>query len=320
MYVRGGLGSRRRGLPDSPSRPAATSSRTTSGCWQAGIGRSWSSRWLRLRHSNSSRAIRSTFRMRSIACAAPEAAGEKVFVADEYSQGHLDWYNFEMDPARRALGEPAAMPAPPVRSTLTMLPTAVTFNGMPNTRHWAFEDGRTNFGDVKPDTTDLGKLLLLEIGLIYANDWFIVPFTVPSGSVVTLRGLTSKDKSAASWPLPWMEVRNMAQRCPVIVVAASGAFDPPRPRPERPARLLCARRLNADPCPDALAAQARSEERGPQAHRLAFAPPFLRLAPRHAPRAHQERPRAPPDCGTTTRGQARPGPRHAPWPRIFSVL
>jgi hypothetical protein len=47
------------------------------------------------------------------ACAAPEAAGEKVFVADEYSQGHLDWYNFEMDPARRALGEPAAMPAPP---------------------------------------------------------------------------------------------------------------------------------------------------------------------------------------------------------------
>ena len=63
-----------------------------------------------------------------------------------------------------------------------MLPTQVTFNGMPNTRWWAFEDSRTNFGDIKPDTTDLAKLLLIEFGLVYANDWFLVPFTVPAGS------------------------------------------------------------------------------------------------------------------------------------------
>jgi hypothetical protein len=60
---------------------------------------------------------------------------------------------------------------------------------MPNTRWWAFEDSRTNFGDVKPDTTDLAKLLLIEFGLIYANDWFQVPFTVPAGSVVNIRGM-----------------------------------------------------------------------------------------------------------------------------------
>ena len=35
---------------------------------------------------------------------------------------------------------------------------------MPNTRWWAFEDGRTNFGDVDADTTDLAKLLFLEFG------------------------------------------------------------------------------------------------------------------------------------------------------------
>ena len=58
-----------------------------------------------------------------------------------------------------------------------MLPTQVTFNGMPNTRWWEFEDGRTNFGDIKPDTTDLAKLLLIEFGLVYANDWFLIPFT-----------------------------------------------------------------------------------------------------------------------------------------------
>ena len=60
---------------------------------------------------------------------------------------------------------------------------------MPNTRWWTFEDGRTNFGDVKPDTTDLAKLLLIEFGLVYANDWFLVPFTVPAGSIATFAGI-----------------------------------------------------------------------------------------------------------------------------------
>jgi hypothetical protein len=70
-----------------------------------------------------------------------------------------------------------------------MLPTAVTFNGMPNTRWWTFEDSRTNFGDIKPDTTDLAKLLLIEFGLVYANDWFLVPFTVPAGTLAEVRGV-----------------------------------------------------------------------------------------------------------------------------------
>ena len=34
--------------------------------------------------------------------------------------------------------------------TRTLPPAPLTFDGMPNTRWWAFEDGRTNFGDVTP--------------------------------------------------------------------------------------------------------------------------------------------------------------------------
>lgn len=123
------------------------------------------------------------------AMSTPQRQGEKVFVADEYFQGHLDWYNFDIDPSRNLLGEPGQPPQPPKSTTLTMLPTQVTFNGMPNTRWWAFEDSRTNFGDVKPDTTDLAKLLLIEFGLVYANDWFLVPFTVPIGSVANIKGI-----------------------------------------------------------------------------------------------------------------------------------
>ncbi|WP_280293967.1 hypothetical protein [Nocardia abscessus] len=121
------------------------------------------------------------------AASAPHAQGEKVLTADEYFHGHLDWYNFDVDTQRDSLGTP--QPAPPVPVTLTMLPTQVTFNGMPNTRWWKFEDSRTNFGDIKPDTTDLAKLLLIEFGLVYANDWFLTPFTLPAGSIANIRGL-----------------------------------------------------------------------------------------------------------------------------------
>ena len=123
------------------------------------------------------------------AASAPLADGEKVYVADEYYQGHLDWYNFDVDADRTVLGDPDPAADRPTPSTLTMLPVQVTFNGMPHTRWWKFEDSRTNFGDVKPDTTDLAKLMLIEFGLVYANDWFIVPFTLPAGRVATVRGV-----------------------------------------------------------------------------------------------------------------------------------
>lgn len=42
---------------------------------------------------------------------------------------------------------------------------------------------------MKPYTTDLGKLLLLEFALVYANDWFIVPYTLAAGALANVRGL-----------------------------------------------------------------------------------------------------------------------------------
>jgi hypothetical protein len=123
------------------------------------------------------------------ATSTPQGQAEKVFAAEEYFQGHLDWYNFDVDPSRSVLGELPETQEQPVAATLTMLPTQVGFNGMPNSRWWAFEDGRTNFGDIKPDTTDLAKLLLIEFGLVFANDWFLIPFTAPAGSVAKVRGM-----------------------------------------------------------------------------------------------------------------------------------
>lgn len=117
----------------------------------------------------------------------PQSSAEKVLVAEEYYHGHLDWHSFDFDPEQASLGD-VATEAPTVHR-LTMLPTNLTFNGMPHTRWWKFEDGLTSFGAIVPDKTDLAKAMLIEFGLVYANDWFLIPFTLPTGSLAQLRGL-----------------------------------------------------------------------------------------------------------------------------------
>lgn len=118
-------------------------------------------------------------------------AGPGALVADEYHGGHLDWYSVDAAAAEAPPAPPGPpAPAPPDRRVVgSFFPTGARFDGMPNTRWWTFEEGRTNFGDVQPDTTDLGKLLLIEFGLVYGNDWFLAPLQVPLGTVTRVDGL-----------------------------------------------------------------------------------------------------------------------------------
>ncbi len=123
------------------------------------------------------------------ACAAPDGDGEQALVAEGYAGGRLDWPSVDFDPNAADLG--AADPGGPVTThTYAGIPAPAAFDGMPNLRYWAFEDGRTNLGDVRPDTTDLAKLLFLEFGLVYANDWFVLPCDIPVGSLARVRGLS----------------------------------------------------------------------------------------------------------------------------------
>jgi hypothetical protein len=126
------------------------------------------------------------------AVSAPEAGGDKVMVAEEYYHGRLDWYNLDVDPSQSSLpGPPSGGPPADVQDAFTysFLPVTIQFEGMPNTRWWTFEDSKTSFGDIEPDTTDVSKLLLMEFGLVYANDWFLVPFQLPVGSLANVAGL-----------------------------------------------------------------------------------------------------------------------------------
>jgi hypothetical protein len=124
------------------------------------------------------------------ACSAPKAGAEKVLTATEYHHGHLDWYSLDVDPTSTTLGSAEPQPSDAQGSiTRTFVPTSVTFGGMPHPRWWTFEDWNTSLSFVKPDTTDLNKLLLLDFFVLYSNDWFSVPVTLPVGSITDVRGI-----------------------------------------------------------------------------------------------------------------------------------
>jgi hypothetical protein len=129
------------------------------------------------------------------ACAAPDfdGKGEIILIADAYHQGHLDWYSFDIQPdtERDQRFKGGLQPAlkPPQKQTFTFIPAVIEFGGMPNVRWWEFEDRKTSFGDIDAHTTDLAKLLLIEFGLIYANDWFLLPLELPVGSLARVEGL-----------------------------------------------------------------------------------------------------------------------------------
>jgi hypothetical protein len=133
------------------------------------------------------------------AVSAPEdESGEKraTLVAEQYYQGNLDWFAFDIDPQRRLQDVPdAQFPSGSfvVRPPVAFMPTQIEFNGMPNVRYWEFEDRRTDFGSIRAGTTDVPLLLLAEFGLIYGNDWTVIPYDLEVGTLADIKGIIVTD-------------------------------------------------------------------------------------------------------------------------------
>lgn len=133
------------------------------------------------------------------AVSAPEDESEKqraMLVAEQYHQGHLDWYAFDIDRQGRLedlQGATFSENSFVVQNPLAFLPTQIEFNGMPNVRWWEFEDRKTDFGSIRAGTTDVPLLMLAEFGLIYGNDWMVVPYNLEVGSLADIKGIIVTD-------------------------------------------------------------------------------------------------------------------------------
>lgn len=111
-------------------------------------------------------------------------------VADRFPGGRVDWYSFDTVSAPPVPGVPAAPPAKIVR---TFVPTPAIFFGMPNVRWWEFEDNRVGFGITTASKTDLVTMLLAEFGLVFSNDWFLIPIRASSGMLLDTKGIVVSD-------------------------------------------------------------------------------------------------------------------------------
>lgn len=133
------------------------------------------------------------------ACGTPadtSGSARLALTAKDYPGGRLDWYAFDVDRGTELAG-PREQPLPEAsvvfEAPLSFLPTPVDYGGMPNPRFWEFEDRKTSFGAIRASTSDLALLMLAEFGLVYGNDWILVPYDLAVGSFAALGGILVTD-------------------------------------------------------------------------------------------------------------------------------
>lgn len=128
--------------------------------------------------------------------AAPAGGDDQVTLnAGRYPGGRLDWHSFEVDAGASPLDvtDPGYIAPSPMQETISFLPVAASFKGMPNPRFWEMEERQLNFGALDAQTTDHLLLVFAELGLIYGNDWFVVPYKLPVNTLCRVESLIVTD-------------------------------------------------------------------------------------------------------------------------------
>ncbi|MEO8368637.1 MAG: hypothetical protein ABI806_05525 [Candidatus Solibacter sp.] len=164
-------------------------------------------------------------------------AGEgTVLVADRYPGDGLEWFDFDIDPNADANPGPAPIPI-----HVTAVPHPVRFAGMPLPRFWAMEDARVDFGSIDAAPNDVGRLLLVQFGTVYGNDWFVLPLKIPTGTLSILDNVTVKDVfgrtfvlgkaglNEPGWNMFSLDLRGKANPAGRQIPALNGLLLPPTP-------------------------------------------------------------------------------------------
>jgi hypothetical protein len=128
--------------------------------------------------------------------AAPRSDGAQLVLdASHYNGGRLDWYSFEVDPAASPLStnDDAAQLPKERKDPISFVPTVATFRGMPNPRFWEMENRQINFGKLDANTRDTLLLTFAELGLIYGNDWFVIPYAMAVNTLCEINALVVMD-------------------------------------------------------------------------------------------------------------------------------
>ena len=116
-------------------------------------------------------------------------SGNVVLKADEYTDGHVDWDDFQAE----ALPDAGDDPLPQQFNVASRHPSPVRYPGMPAERYWEFEDGNVNFAGAEAGVTDLLRMSVTEFALTFGNDWFVAPVRLPVGALYRVARFTVTD-------------------------------------------------------------------------------------------------------------------------------
>lgn len=122
-----------------------------------------------------------------LAVSSPAANGT-VLVADAYLGDGLDWFDFDIDTTATAGQSADSTPI-----NLKSVPAPIRYGGMPLPRFWAMEDADCDLGSIGAAASDIGRLLLVEFGTVYGNDWFVLPIKLPAGTLTILDSVVVSD-------------------------------------------------------------------------------------------------------------------------------
>ena len=122
-----------------------------------------------------------------------EQRQQKTLTADQYHQGHLDWYSFDINHQRRILLQEDEENPASTENLVSFIPAPISFKGMPHPRFWTMEESVTDFGNIDTSTTGVLHLMLAEFGLIYSNDWFMLPYPLDINTLCEIKGITITD-------------------------------------------------------------------------------------------------------------------------------
>lgn len=121
--------------------------------------------------------------------------------ADEYTDGQLDWHSFTARATAPGV-PPMAQGATEWQPERPPMPTLARYPGMPADRYWEFEDGQVNFGRLGAAKSDLARLAVMEYALVFGNDWFVLPMTLPTNAVYRVAEFSVTDNFGITVPIP----------------------------------------------------------------------------------------------------------------------
>lgn len=121
----------------------------------------------------------------------PESGKTVVLEADQYASGKLDWNSFDEN-VNNASGQITQVDN--LKSTVqTFIPTPLHYSGIPHPRFWQMEEGQVDFAKIQSGTTGLLSMLVMEYGITYSNDWFVLPLPMKINTYCEVKNILVTD-------------------------------------------------------------------------------------------------------------------------------